>query len=118
MSVAATIYDNVINSTKNTSAAGTTTGGSTPTTETPSGDVVRSWELSDYMLNKRYGTSDNYGHQRMKWTTDDLVKDNTMTAAIEIADLYNQDLSKNPAGEDKELSAKIQAAKQAALDKD
>lgn len=70
------------------------------------------------MLNKRYGTSDNYGHQRMKWTTDDLVKENTMTAAIEIADLYNQDLSKNPAGEDKELSAKIQAAKQAALNKD
>ena len=118
MSVAATIYDNVINSTKNTSASGTTTGGSTPTTETPSGGVVRSWELSDYMLNKRYGTSDNYGHQRMKWTTDDLVKENTMTAAVEIADLYNQDLSKNPAGEDKELSAKIQAAKQAALNKD
>ena len=42
MSVAATIYDNVINSTKNTSASGTTTGGSTPTTETPSGGVVRS----------------------------------------------------------------------------
>ena len=41
-----------------------------------------------------------------------------MTAAIEIADLYNQDLSKNPAGEDKELTAKLQVAKQAALNKD
>ena len=42
MSVAATIYDNVINSTKNTPTTGITTDGSTPATETPSGDVVRS----------------------------------------------------------------------------